>query len=64
MFVEGDDPVFGRVKLPATPLRFSATTTAHGEPPPLIGQHTAEVLKTLAGVSDGEIAELVKNKVI
>jgi crotonobetainyl-CoA:carnitine CoA-transferase CaiB-like acyl-CoA transferase len=64
MVVEVDDPLFGRIRLPATPMRFSETTVVNTSPPPQLGQHTGEVLKTLLGMSDGQIEELRQRKAI
>jgi crotonobetainyl-CoA:carnitine CoA-transferase CaiB-like acyl-CoA transferase len=64
MFVEVEDPIFGKVKLPASPFRFSDTTTFNNDPPPLIGQSTEEVLTTMVGLSSEDISELRRKKVI
>jgi formyl-CoA transferase len=47
----------GRVRLPGCPVRLSASP-APTTPPPLAGQHTAEVLAELLGLSTDEIADL------
>jgi len=64
MIVEVDDPLVGKVKLPATPMRFSATTVVNSEPPPRLGEHNEDVLKGMLGLTDDEIAELRQQKVI
>lgn len=64
MLVEVNDPLFGPVKLPATPMRFSETTVVNSEAPPLLGGNTAEVLKSLLGMTDDQIAALKEKKVI
>ncbi|RMI42854.1 CaiB/BaiF CoA transferase family protein [Streptomyces triticirhizae] len=46
---EVDHPVAGRVKVLAPPLRLSASPAAIRRHPPLIGEHTDEVLAELAG---------------
>jgi crotonobetainyl-CoA:carnitine CoA-transferase CaiB-like acyl-CoA transferase len=46
---EGDHPVLGRIRLPASPLRFSRSTAAPGLPPPLLGEHSAEIRQAVAG---------------
>ena len=48
----------GRVKLLANPVRLSATPPDYRLPPPLLGQHTDEVLGGLLGLSPAEIGEL------
>jgi CoA:oxalate CoA-transferase len=64
MIVEVVDPLFGSVKLPATPMQFSDTTVFNDSPPPLLGQQTEEVLRDLLGRSEQEIALLKKNRII
>jgi crotonobetainyl-CoA:carnitine CoA-transferase CaiB-like acyl-CoA transferase len=64
MIVEVNDPLFGPVKLPATPMRFSETSVINSEPAPLLGQNTAEVLQSLLSMTEEQIAELTSKKVI
>jgi len=54
------------VELPlvASPMRFSATPLEYRLAPPLLGEHTEEVLRGLLGKSDSEIARLRAAKVI
>jgi crotonobetainyl-CoA:carnitine CoA-transferase CaiB-like acyl-CoA transferase len=51
-------PVAGSVSLVRSPMRFSATPIEHDRPPPLLGEHTGEVLGGLLGMSEPEIAKL------
>jgi crotonobetainyl-CoA:carnitine CoA-transferase CaiB-like acyl-CoA transferase len=51
-------PVAGKVSLVRSPMRFSATPVEHERPPPLLGQHTDEVLRGLLGLKDDEVAKL------
>lgn len=51
-------PLGGRVSLVGSPMRFSGTPVEHAVPPPLLGQHTDEVLSGLLGCSEDEIAKL------
>jgi crotonobetainyl-CoA:carnitine CoA-transferase CaiB-like acyl-CoA transferase len=39
-------------------MRFSATPVEHGVPPPVLGEHTEEVLREMLGLSPAEIAKL------
>lgn len=64
MIVEVEDPIFGRVQLPATPMRFSETTVINAAPPPVLGGNTEEVLQSMLGMSDEEIADLRSKKII
>ena len=58
MAVEVDHPTAGRVRLPGMPVKF-ATTPARGQgPPPLLGEHTDQVLRSMLGLTQAAIAEL------
>ena len=48
----------GRVPLVANPIKLSATPPAYDLPPPLLGEHTASVLREIAGISDQELQRL------
>jgi crotonobetainyl-CoA:carnitine CoA-transferase CaiB-like acyl-CoA transferase len=58
--VEIPHPTAGKVSLIRSPMRFSETPIEHKVPPPLLGQHTDEVLKGVLGKSADEIAALKK----
>jgi crotonobetainyl-CoA:carnitine CoA-transferase CaiB-like acyl-CoA transferase len=57
-------PSAGKVALVRSPMRFSATPLEHDLPPPVLGQHTDEVLRSLLGKSDAEIARLRSEAII
>jgi crotonobetainyl-CoA:carnitine CoA-transferase CaiB-like acyl-CoA transferase len=59
MVIEMDHPATGSkpMKLIANPIKLSATPPTYRRPPPLLGQHTDEVLQE-AGLSADEIAKL------
>jgi crotonobetainyl-CoA:carnitine CoA-transferase CaiB-like acyl-CoA transferase len=62
---EVQHPTAGPVKVLGTPLRFEGRYEAPPlEPPPLLGEHTREVLGSLIGLSDDELERLIKAKVI
>ena len=48
----------------ASPMRFSATPVAYDTPPPLLGQHTRQVLAELLGLGPKEIESLAADGVI
>jgi len=56
--VEVKHPVAGMLPMVASPMRFSATPLEHKTPPPLLGEHTEEILRQLLGKSVDEIARL------
>jgi len=56
--IDMDHPAAGKLPTVASPMRFSATPLEYRLPPPLLGEHTDEVLKEILGKSDAEIAAL------
>ncbi len=48
----------GKVTLVASPMKFSGTPLKHDMPPPVVGQHTDEILRTVLKKTDAEIAAL------
>ncbi len=46
------------VRLLASPIRLSKTPVTYRHAPPLLGQHTAEILSDMLGLDDSEIEEL------
>jgi glutaryl-CoA transferase len=63
MLVEVDHPTAGTVRMAGIPVKFSATPASVRLPPPLLGQHTEEVLASWLGMGDKEIAELKRKGV-
>ena len=57
-------PQGGTVKVIANPVRLSETPADYRLPPPLLGQHTDEVLKQALGLDDAKLAELRSKGVI
>lgn len=64
MVQEVEHPTAGRVKLVGIPVKFSATPGEITLPPPLLGQHTDEVLTKLLGMSTTELDSLRADGVI
>ena len=54
----------GTVPQVANPVRFSATPIAYHRAPPVLGQHTSEVLRDVLSLDDERIAALQRDKVI
>ncbi|MDP9044932.1 MAG: CoA transferase [Pseudomonadota bacterium] len=57
MAVDMPHPRSGHVRLVASPMKFSSTPVQYHRPPPLLGQHTDEVLREF-GLGDVEIGSL------
>lgn len=57
-------PAAGQVQLVASPMRLSATPPQYDRPPPLLGQHTDQVLQELLGYDAERIAALRGEKVL
>jgi len=64
MAVEVAHPLSGTLRLAANPIKFSDTPITRYTAPPMLGQHTAEVLKRLLGMDDAELARLSGSGVI
>src|SRR2546430_2326743 len=56
--LELEHPVAGKMPLVASPMRFSGTPLEYELAPPVLGQHTDEILREGLRLSDGEIARL------
>lgn len=54
--VRVNDPIFGEVDLPATPMIFSETSVFNDCPAPLLGEHTTEVLRDIVHMPEEKIA--------
>lgn len=59
-----DHPVFGRIVVPTSPLRYHGADTVETIPSPEAGQHNAEVLGEWLGMSADEAARLHGDGVI
>jgi crotonobetainyl-CoA:carnitine CoA-transferase CaiB-like acyl-CoA transferase len=58
MRIDIPHPLSGTVPQVANPIKFSRTPVRYDASPPLLGQHTEEVLRVLLRKSDAEIAAL------
>jgi crotonobetainyl-CoA:carnitine CoA-transferase CaiB-like acyl-CoA transferase len=57
-------PYNPELQLVASPLKLSATPVRHDRPPPLLGQHTEEVLREWLGWDAARIDDLRSKGVI
>jgi crotonobetainyl-CoA:carnitine CoA-transferase CaiB-like acyl-CoA transferase len=64
MKIELEHAVAGKVPLIASPMKFSDTALEFRNPPPVLGQHTDEVLRGALRMDDGAIAKLRADGVI
>ncbi len=64
MVVYTEVPGLGSVPFVGNPLKLKTRPIENRERAPLIGEHTDEILKTLAGMEDTELAELREKGVI
>ena len=60
MLMEMEHPKAGTIKQIGPVLKFSESQSNFSLPPPLLGEHTEEILRDLADYSDEEIKKLVK----
>uniref|UniRef100_A0A4W4EIP2 Succinyl-CoA:glutarate CoA-transferase n=1 Tax=Electrophorus electricus TaxID=8005 RepID=A0A4W4EIP2_ELEEL len=59
LIMEMDHPTSGRIAVPGPAVRFSSFECDRPTPPPVIGQHTIEVLRDTLGYSDDVINQLL-----
>jgi formyl-CoA transferase len=64
MLVDVEHPTAGTVPMAGLPVKFSATPASIRLPPPLLGQHTEEILTSWLGMSSEEINELKRKGVV
>ncbi|XP_072323344.1 succinate--hydroxymethylglutarate CoA-transferase isoform X6 [Scyliorhinus torazame] len=64
LILEMDHPTAGNIAVPGPAVRFSDFKASNPKPPPLIGQHTVEILKSMLGYSESYINELLTAGII
>ncbi|MBC3876571.1 CoA transferase [Undibacterium sp. FT79W] len=57
-------PSAGSVKLVGSPMKLSATPPDYQSPPPLLGQHTDQILKSVLGYDDEQLSLLRQRGII
>jgi len=62
--IELEHALAGKLPLVASPMRFSGTPLEHRLAPPVLGQHTEEILREVLKLGEGEIAKLRADGVI
>jgi crotonobetainyl-CoA:carnitine CoA-transferase CaiB-like acyl-CoA transferase len=62
--IEMPHPLSGSMPGIASPMRFSETPVSYDAGPPLLGQHTREVISALLGMSDTDLDRLAAQKII
>jgi len=58
--LELEHPVAGRIPLVASPMRFSATPLEYELAPPVLGQHTDEILREVLKLGAPEIRQIAR----
>lgn len=67
MLVEVEQPKVGKIKVAGNPIKLSdipAEQEVPKDPAPSIGQHTEEILKSLLGMDNNGVKELMDSKVV
>ena len=64
MKFEMDHPLAGTIPLVRSPVNLEGSPPAYQRPPPLLGEHTDAILKTLLGKSEDDIAGLRQDGIV
>ena len=64
MVMELEHATAGFIKMLGIPYKFSETSVGLNLPPPLLGEHTKEILESLANLDEEQIKDLSDNGVI
>ena len=62
--MEMPHPTAGKVNLVRSPMRLSETPVVEHRPPPLLGEHTHEILKDKLGLEESQIKSLKDKGII
>ena len=60
MLVSMDHPTIGALPLVGSPLKMRGTPVEYHLPPPLMGEHTKEILKSSLGLTDEQVSGLME----
>ncbi|OPZ66378.1 MAG: Succinyl-CoA:(R)-benzylsuccinate CoA-transferase subunit BbsF [Verrucomicrobia bacterium ADurb.Bin474] len=64
MLVEVDHPKAGKIKLVGIPVKYSDSKATIRLPPPVLGEHTREILSEILGYDDQQFEDLKSAGVI
>ncbi len=64
MRIDLPHPATGRAPTVANPIRLSQTPVAYRSAPPMLGQHTDDVLRSLLGLTDEQITVLRRDRIV
>ena len=64
MVWEVDHPTIGRLKMAGSPLKLETASPSPKRPPPLLGEHTHEILTKILNLSDQQLEDLRKAQVV
>jgi crotonobetainyl-CoA:carnitine CoA-transferase CaiB-like acyl-CoA transferase len=64
MVITMEHPTAGTVRNIDSPIRLNDMNTSDDTAPPLLGEHTYEVLSELLGMKESEVADLEINKIV
>ena len=64
MLVQVDHPTAGELRMAGIPVKFSQTPASIRLPPPLLGQHTEEILSSWLGMKSDDIQQLKTKKIV
>jgi succinate---hydroxymethylglutarate CoA-transferase len=64
MIATAEHPTIGALRMLGIPFKFSDTACAVRRPPPLLGEHTEEILAGELGLDAAAIAQLRRDKVV
>ena len=64
MLAEVPHPTIGTLRLGGIPIKYSETPATIHRPPPLLGEHSDEILANVLGCSRGQIEDLKQHGVV